>query len=114
MTPNPKLDIETQVADLTAAFEARKSRRLDLKAEFKKRPGLFIGLGVVAVGAAAALLGRGAILKGAGALSKAARPVAARTVRPLLLDAARRSPIAAARLAARFPKTSARLVAALR
>jgi hypothetical protein len=114
MTPNPKLDLETQVADLTAAFEAKQPRRLDLKAQFKKRPGLFIGLGVVAVGAVAAVLGRGAILKGAGALSKAARPMAARTVRPLLIDAARRRPIAAARLAARFPKTSARLVAALR
>jgi len=75
---------------------------------------LFIGLGVAAVGAVAAVLSRGAILKGAGALGKAARPMAARTVRPMLIAAAGRRPMAAARLAARFPKTSARLVAALR
>lgn len=114
MTPNPKLDLETQVADLTAAFEAKTPDRLDLKAQFKKRPGLFIGLGLVAVGAVAAVLGRGAILKGAGVVGKAARPVAARAMRPMLMDAARRRPVETARLAARFPKTAARLVAALR
>jgi hypothetical protein len=69
--------------------------------------GLALGLGVVALAAVAAYLARGAI-------AERARPRIARSVRPIVIRAAARRPLTAAKLVARHPRRAARLAAALR
>ncbi|WP_312162328.1 SDR family oxidoreductase [Phenylobacterium sp.] len=87
--------------------EHLSGRKFSLSAEAQKRPGLTLGLGALAVVGLAAFLGR-------ETLARNARPVLARAARPILLGAAMRRPLAAARLAAKHPRQTARLAAALR
>lgn len=82
-------------------------RRLTLGSEAQKHRGLLIGLGLVALAAAATWLLR-------EELAAQARPRLRRVVRPLVLDAARRRPIQAARLVARHPRQAIKLALALR
>jgi hypothetical protein len=92
---------------MAAPIEKLPEQPFSLKAEVKKHPVLYIGLGALAVAGLAAILGRGAIVR-------TARPIVVRTVRPLLLRAAARRPLEVARMAARNPKAAARFVAGLR
>jgi hypothetical protein len=102
-------DGEPPVVDeaMTAPVEKLPEQKFSLKAEVKKHPGLYIGLGALAVAGIAAFLGRGAI-------ARTAQPMMVRTVRPLLARAAAQRPLEAVKLAARNPKAAARLVAGLR
>ncbi|HEY3696264.1 SDR family NAD(P)-dependent oxidoreductase [Phenylobacterium sp.] len=68
---------------------------------------LVVGVGALALAAAAAFLARGAI-------GARARPAIARAVRPALMRAAARRPVSTARLAARHPRQALRLIRALR
>ena len=92
---------------MSAPVEKLPEQPFSLKAEVKKHPVLYIGLGALAVAGVAAFLGRGAI-------ARTARPMVARTVRPILIRAAAKRPLEMAKMAARNPKAAARLVAGLR
>lgn len=92
---------------MDAPIEKLPPQPFSLKAEVRKHPALYIGLGALAVAGLAAVLGRGALVR-------AARPMVARAVGPVLVRAAARRPLEAARLAARHPRAAARLVAGLR
>ncbi|HEX5378393.1 MAG TPA: hypothetical protein VFW47_07445 [Phenylobacterium sp.] len=92
---------------MSAPIEKLQPQPFSLSAEVKKHPVLYLGLGALAVAGVAAFLGRGAI-------SRTARPIIVRSVRPMLVRAAARRPVEAARLAARHPRTAARLFAGLR
>ena len=70
------------------------------------RTGAAVGLGALVLAGAALWLGRSKLT--------AARPLAVRAVRPLVLAAAKRRPLQAARLVARHPRQAFRLAAALR
>jgi len=94
-------------ADGRTEGEHLKGRGFSVYAEAQKRPGLTLGLGVLAVAGAAAFLGRGQI-------ARAARPMVAGAVKPLLMRAAFRRPLSTAKLVARHPRGAARLAAALR
>jgi hypothetical protein len=102
-------EAEPPVVDeaMSAPQERLPEQAFSLKAEMKKHPVLYIGLGALAVAGIAAFVGR-------GALARTAQPVIARTVRPLLMRAAVRRPLETARLVARNPRAAARLVAGLR
>jgi short-subunit dehydrogenase len=84
-----------------------RGRRFSVYTAARKRPALALGLGAFALGVAAAWLGR-------RQLSAAARPLLARTMRPLAGQAVRRRPIAAARYALRHPRQTLQLARALR
>ena len=101
-------DAYASAADpMAAPIEKLPEQPFSLKAEVKKHPVLYIGLGALAVAGVAAILGRGAIMR-------TARPIVVRTVRPMLLRAAAKRPLEVARMAARNPKAAARFVAGLR
>ncbi|HVK43215.1 MAG TPA: SDR family oxidoreductase [Phenylobacterium sp.] len=84
-----------------------RGRRFSVYTEAQKHPGLTMGLGALAVVALTAFLGRDAI-------GRRARPMIAGAVRPLLMKAAMRRPVAAATMAARHPRQAARLARSLR
>lgn len=84
-----------------------RGRKFSVYTAARKRPVLAIALGAFALGAVAAWLGR-------KPLGAAARPLLARTVRPLAVQAVRRRPIAAARYALRHPRQTVQLARALR
>ena len=92
---------------MSAPTEKLPEQPFSLKAEVKKHPVLYIGLGALAVAGIAAFLGR-------GTLARTARPIVVRAVRPVLVRAVASRPLQAARLAARNPRAAARLVAGLR
>jgi hypothetical protein len=92
---------------MDAPIEKLPPQPFSLKDQVKKHPALYIGLGALAVAGLAAVLGR-------GALGRAARPMVVKAVKPVLIRAAARRPIETARLAKRYPKAAARLVAGLR
>lgn len=94
------LDGRTESANL-------KGRKFSLYTQAQKHPVLTVGVGLLAVVGAAAFLGRGKI-------AHLARPVVAKSVRPLLVRAAARRPLAAARMVAKHPRQAARIAAALR
>jgi hypothetical protein len=101
-------DAEASAADpMAAPIEKLPEQPFSLKAQVRKHPVLYIGLGALAVAGLAAILGRGAIVR-------TARPIVVRAVRPILLRAAARRPLEVARMAARNPKAAARFVAGLR
>jgi hypothetical protein len=102
-------EAEPPVVDeaMTAPVERLPEQPFSLKAEVKKHPVLYIGLGALAVAGVAAFFGRGAIMR-------TARPLVVKTVRPILIRAAAKRPLQAAKMAARNPKAAARLVAGLR
>ena len=83
---------------MSAPIEKLKPQPFSLKAEVKKRPALYIGLGALAVTGVAVFLGRGLL---------------ARAARPVLVRAVTRHPIQAARLAAKHPRATAKVVASL-
>jgi len=87
--------------------DAYGGRRFSVYTKAQQHPGVTVGLGALALMAAAAYLGRGAI-------SRNARPMAARLARPMVARAALRRPLAAARLAARHPREALGLAKALR
>jgi hypothetical protein len=91
--------LETEIADddpLSAPIERLEPQPFSLKREVKKRPGLYIGLGALAVTGIAVFLGRGMI---------------ARAARPMLVRVAARRPLTTAKLAAKHPRATARLAA---
>jgi hypothetical protein len=102
-------EAEPPVVDeaMSAPVEKLPEQPFSLKAEVKKHPVLYIGLGALAVAGVAAFLGRGAIVR-------TARPLVVKTVRPILIRAVAKRPLKAARMVARNPKAAARLVAGLR
>jgi hypothetical protein len=69
--------------------------------------GLAVGLGALALAAAAAIIARGPI-------ASKARPLLVRAVRPALARAVKRRPVKAARLAGRHPRAALKLIRALR
>lgn len=83
---------------MSAPIEKMKPRPFSLKAEVKKRPALYIGLGALAVTGVAIFLGRGLL---------------ARAARPVLVRAVTRHPVKAVRLAAAHPRATAKVVASL-
>ena len=85
------------------------SRRGKLSAftRARKHQGVLIGVGVVAIAGVALWAGRRTIVAAAG-------PRVGRAIRPLLIEAARRRPLEAARLAVRHPRQALKLVSSLR
>jgi hypothetical protein len=75
--------------------------------QVRKRQGIVLGVGVLALAGVALWAGRKTLVG-------AARPALSRTVRPLVIAAARRRPLQLARLAVRHPRKALRLVASLR
>jgi hypothetical protein len=67
---------------------------------------VLIGVGVVALAGVALWAGRRTIV--------AAGPRVGRAIRPLLIEAARRRPLEAAKLAVRHPRQALKLVSSLR
>jgi hypothetical protein len=91
------LDIEIPDDDpLSAPIEKLEPQPFSLKREVKKHPGLYFGLGALAVTGIAVFLSRGMIAKAA---------------RPMLFRVAARRPLQTARLAAKHPRTAARIAA---
>jgi hypothetical protein len=84
-----------------------RGRGFSLYTQAQKRPRLVLGLGALALAGLAAYLGR-------EQLARHARPFVAKAVRPVLVKAAVRRPLQAARLISRHPKQAAKLAAALR
>ena len=97
---------EAGVGGLTES-EHLRGRKFSLYTEAQKHPALTVGLGALAVVGVAAFLGR-------GTLARNARPLLARAIGPLLLRAAMQRPLAAAKLAVKHPRQTAKLAAALR
>jgi len=93
---------------------ATHGKRLTVATEAKKHPGLLAGLGLLAVAGAALWFGRGRIAQAAQAAGAAARPRLAKAVRPAVIGAVKRRPLAAAKLAAKHPKQALKLAKALR
>lgn len=83
---------------MSAPIEKLKPQPFSLKAEVKKRPALYIGLGALAVTGVAVFLGRGLIARAAG---------------PALMRTVGRHPVKAVRLAAKHPQATAKVVAGL-
>ncbi len=81
---------------LDAPIERLPAEKFSLTAEVKKRPMLFIGLGALALGGVVAIVGRKVLFRAAA---------------PMLVKAAARHPVQAARFAARNPKATYRLIA---
>jgi len=81
--------------------------RLSAFTQARKHRGVLVGAGVVALAGVALWAGR----KG---LANTARPHLGRVVRPLVMEAARRRPLQAARLVARHPRKALKLVTSLR
>ncbi|MDB5423303.1 MAG: short-chain dehydrogenase/reductase [Phenylobacterium sp.] len=73
----------------------------------RRRQGLIAGVGVLALAGIAIWAGR-------KSLSGAARPHLVRVVRPLVIEAARRRPLQAAKLVAKHPRQALKLAASLR
>ena len=86
---------------------AAGGRRLTLGSEAQKHRGLLIGVGLVALTAAAAWLAR-------EQLAAAARPRIVKAVRPLVIGAAQRRPVQAVKLIAKHPRRAMKLARALR
>jgi NAD(P)-dependent dehydrogenase (short-subunit alcohol dehydrogenase family) len=78
-----------------------------LSIEAQKHRGLILGVGVVALAAAAVWYGRGRI-------ARTAAPMLGRALRPMIVRAALRRPVRSARLAVRHPRQALKLAAALR
>ncbi|MDP3490147.1 MAG: SDR family oxidoreductase [Phenylobacterium sp.] len=87
--------------------DAHGGRRFSVYTRAQQHPGVTVGVGLLALVAAAAYLGRGPI-------SRNARPIAAKLARPMVARAALRRPMAAARLAVRHPREALGLARALR
>ena len=81
---------------MDAPLERMPAEKFSLRAEVKKRPMLFIGLGALALGGVAAIVGRKVLFRAAA---------------PMLVRAAAQRPVQAARLAAKHPKAAYRLIA---
>ena len=81
---------------MDAPLERMPAQKFSLKAEVKKRPMLFIGIGALALGGVAAIVGRKVLFRAAA---------------PMLVKAAAKRPIKTARFAAKHPKTAYKLVA---
>ncbi|HEY8574375.1 SDR family oxidoreductase [Phenylobacterium sp.] len=81
-------------------------RRFSVYTEAQKHRGLVLGVGLLALAAAAAWAGRGRLEK--------VKPLVRQAVRRTALKAARRHPLKAARLAARHPRQALKLANALR
>jgi hypothetical protein len=81
-------------------------RKFSVYTEAQKHRGLVLGVGLLALAAAAAWAGRGKL--------EAVKPLARQAVRRTALKAARRHPMRAAKLAARHPRQAVKLVNALR
>jgi short-subunit dehydrogenase len=88
-------------------IDAYGGRRFSVYTKAQQHLGMTLGIGVLAVAAAAAYLGRGPIARNA-------RPLAARMARPMVARAALRRPLATARFAARHPREAFGLAKALR
>jgi NAD(P)-dependent dehydrogenase (short-subunit alcohol dehydrogenase family) len=73
----------------------------------RKHSGVLVGVGVLAVAGVALWAGRRQI-------AAVARPQLGRVLRPVLIEAARRRPLQAARLAVRHPRQALKLVTSLR
>jgi NAD(P)-dependent dehydrogenase (short-subunit alcohol dehydrogenase family) len=82
-------------------------RRLSFATEAQKHRGLLLGVGLVGIAVVAAWYGRNTI-------GAAVAPAVKKTVRPLVVEAARRRPLTAAKLVARHPRQAFRFAAALR
>ena len=81
--------------------------KLSAFTQARKHRGVLVGVGVVALAGVALWAGR----KG---LVSAARPHLGRVIRPLVIEAARRRPLQAAKLVARHPREALKLVGSLR
>jgi len=81
---------------MDAPLERMPAQKFSLKAEVKKRPMLFIGIGALALGGVAAIVGRKVLFRAAA---------------PMLVKAAAKRPMKTARLVAKHPKTAYKLVA---
>ena len=92
---------------LAAPIEMPPPQPFRLSREIRRHPLLYIGLGAAVATGLALYLGRNAI-------GRSARPIVVKTVRPVVIRAAARRPVQAARLAARHPRAAARLFSALR
>ena len=73
----------------------------------RKRQGLIVGVGMLALAGVAIWVGR-------KSLSEAVRPRLVRVVRPIVIEAARRRPLQAAKLAVKHPRQAFKLARALR
>jgi NAD(P)-dependent dehydrogenase (short-subunit alcohol dehydrogenase family) len=89
---------------------ASRGRRLTALTEASRHRGVVLGVGLIALAGAAVWLGRSRIATAA----TAARPRLAKAARPLVVKAVRRRPLAAAKLAAKYPRETARLARLLR
>jgi short-subunit dehydrogenase len=104
----PQVDnLHSAGVDGRTRIDAYGGRRFSIYTQAQKHSGLVVGVGLVALAAAAAWYGRGRI-------GAAAKPVVRRAVWPLVVKAVRRRPAQAARLAVRHPRQALRLAAALR
>lgn len=93
---------------------ATHGKRLTVATQAKKHPGVLAGLSLLAVAGVALWLGRGKIAQVAAAAGPAARPRLARAMRPIVLGAAKKRPLTAAKLVAKHPKEALKLARALR
>jgi NAD(P)-dependent dehydrogenase (short-subunit alcohol dehydrogenase family) len=89
---------------------AARGQGLTAVTQAKKHPGIVVGVGLVALVGVAVWFGRGRIAQAAVAV----RPRVARAVRPALLGVVKRRPLAAARLAAKYPGQTLKLARAFR
>ena len=81
--------------------------KLSAFTEARKHQGVVVGVGVLALAGVALWAGR-------KNLAGAARPALGRVMRPLLIEAARRRPLQAAKLVAKHPRQALKLAASLR
>jgi NAD(P)-dependent dehydrogenase (short-subunit alcohol dehydrogenase family) len=88
-------------------MEVSARGKLSAFTQARKHPGVLVGVGVLALAGVALWAGRRQI-------AGAARPHLGRVLRPVLIDAARRRPLQAARLAVRHPRQALKLVTSLR
>ncbi len=88
-------------------MEVSAGGKLSAFTEARKHQGVLVGVGVLALAGVALWAGRRQI-------AAAARPQLGRVLRPALIEAARRRPLQAARLAVRHPRQALKLMAALR
>jgi len=93
---------------------ATHGKRLTVATEARKHPGALLGLGVLALAGAALWFGRGKIAQAAQTAGAAAGPKLAKAIRPVMIGAVKRQPLAAAKLAAKRPKQVLKLAKALR